>query len=126
MQIDARGFARETRMIEVEPGQDQVMDIGLRVLRLIDMPPLMVTGIIRDSSGTALGDATVTATAVFNSRFTHSTRTLKDGTFKLSVTEGGQYVIVAHDPTHAAAAATLVVKPPLQTIDLRLQRLVLD
>ena len=65
----------------------------------------------------------MTVTAILNSRFSYRTRTTRDGTFKISIRQPGEYVVVAYDEEHAASATTLMVYALLRPVELRLQPL---
>jgi hypothetical protein len=123
LEVSASGFERETLVVRLKPGERKLIDIGLELGRTSDIPEIPLAGTVSDFAGAPLHDATVTATAAFNRRFVYSTRTRSDGTFGLSIREGGQYIVIAYDLKRAVAAKAVVAMPGVGSIELRLAAL---
>jgi hypothetical protein len=127
LQATALGVERESSEVELGPGEGAVWDVGLRVGQLTEVPPIEVSGVVRDLSGNEIPDASVVAMAVLNRRLAYSARTRCNGTFSIAVEDVGQYVVIAYGSRHAAGVATLMVAGrPVRAVEITVPPLVLD
>ena len=110
--VKLRGFRQEEFTLLPKTGQ-QVLDVGLEVGQLSNNPPIEVSGIVQQSKGEVLSDATVTIVNAFNQRLVERVRTEKAGRYKVTVYDPGQYIIYASKPSFMVSAVTIVLPATL-------------
>lgn len=129
MSVGLRGFEEEKRTLYVGPGDQVVLDIGLEVGKLVDVPTWQIAGTLRSLNHELLGDATVTVVSCFNDRLRRQARTDQLGRYKITVDNAGQYLVYAAKPGYMVAANALLVPgkgAELHEVNLILQPLHLD
>jgi hypothetical protein len=121
--VHSAGFLQEERTTFLSSGEQQVLDIGLEVGQLSDLPPIEISGTVRQQNS-ALQDATVTIVSAFNQRLIKQVKTDATGRYKVSVSNPGQYVIYASKPGFVVNATTVLLPTQLprerRTVDLML------
>jgi len=104
--VELRGFRHsEVSLVFLSKGEN-VLDIGLEVGALIDIPAMEISGTVRQSDKSPVMNATVTLMSAFKSDVAYRTRTDKDGEYKFIVNTHSQYIIYASKPGFEASAAT--------------------
>jgi Carboxypeptidase regulatory-like domain len=85
---------------------DNLLDIGLEVGALTDVPPIEISGTVRTSGNQVLQDATVVLMSAFNSAILYRARTDRNGKYKFVVYTPSQYLIYAVRPGFEVSAST--------------------
>ena len=123
VEVAARGFHNERRIVILKADDASRLDIGLIAGELTYTPPIAVSGVVRDSSGMLLSRATLTVRAVFNSRLTTRAKTDGRGHYSLPVSNPGRYeiVVLANDGRSITVLASLGQPWANQTLDISLR-----
>lgn len=93
--VKARGFRQEELVVSPQPGENVLLDVALQVGQLADLPQMEVTGVVQQSGGGPLADATVTLINAFDRRTVEKVRTDKTGKYRAVLSHPGQYLIYA-------------------------------
>jgi hypothetical protein len=123
----ARGFRQEEVRVSPQEGEQLLLDAGLEIGVLSNIPPTLVAGVVRQSVNTPLADATVTVVNPFNPRFSERARTDKAGRYKIKLAFPGQYIMYAAKPGFKLNAEVIIIEPSLsiqhRVADMMLMRL---
>lgn len=122
--VRSAGFLQEDRTISLSSGEQHVLDIGLEVGQLTDLPPTEINGTVRQQNSSPSQDATVTVMNAFNQRLTKQTRTDRSGRYSVRVDNPGQYVVQVSKPDFVVSASTVLLPATSprerRTVDLML------
>ena len=103
-----RGFKRETSHIDLQEKESRLLNVGLEVGRLSDVPLMEVTGVVQQNSK-ALSDAVVILTNAFNQRESYTAITDGRGRYKIRVNNAGQYLIHASKPGLTVGVTSVII-----------------
>ena len=118
--VDLRGFYhREVSRINLRAGSHVLMDLGLAVGDLVDMPLTEIKGTVRRQDKSSLRDASVVAISAFNSQLIEQVRTDQAGRYSISLRTPGQYLVYATKPGFAVSAG--VISEGQQSLDFSLK-----
>lgn len=92
--VSSLGFATEERNLQVWDGDQVILDVGLNAGGA-DLPPIEVSGTVRQPDNAPLEGATITVANAFNQRLVQRVRTDKQGHYIVSVDNPGQYIVSA-------------------------------
>lgn len=92
--VSSLGFTTEERNVRVWDGDHIILDIGLNAGGA-DLPSIEVAGTVRQPDNAPLRDATITIANAFNQRLVQKVRTDKEGNYRVSVVNPGQYIVSA-------------------------------
>ncbi len=90
-----RGFFLLKEALVLKDGESRLLDFGLVVGNLSDLPPIPLRGRVVQNDDKPLEDATVTLVNAFNERVRFKRRTDPAGRFSMEVGEPGQYIVYA-------------------------------
>lgn len=125
--VKARGFRQEELMVSHGPGEDLLLDVALQVGQLADLPQMEVKGVVQQSGGGPLVEATVTLVNAFDHRVFVKVRTDKSGQYRGVLAYPGQYIVYADKAGFAiqATAFTFHGTSPQgrHTVDFTLSKL---
>jgi hypothetical protein len=93
--VNAFGFLQEKRGIYLNKSEKLILDFGLEVGRLTDLPPIEISGRVQQPNKLPLAEATVVVISVFKPQLSLKARTDQTGHYKILVDNPGQYVVVA-------------------------------
>jgi hypothetical protein len=110
--VSSLGFATEERNILVWDGDQVILDIGLRAGGA-QVPPIEVSGMVRQLDNVPLEDATVTVANAFNDRLVQRVRTDTKGHYSVSVDNPGQYIVSASKAGFIVSALVKVLPATL-------------
>ncbi|MEW5975657.1 MAG: carboxypeptidase-like regulatory domain-containing protein [Acidobacteriota bacterium] len=95
VKVAYRGFQAVTETVLLRENETVLLNFGLVVGKLVDLPSIQLRGSVRQSDGKALEGATVTAVSVFNQGVRFKRQTDRDGRYCVDIDQPGQYVIYA-------------------------------
>lgn len=124
--ISLQGFRRKEVDVELKSGESRLLNIGLEVGLLTDIPPPpILRGIVTQQKGKPLKDAVVTVVSALDQQVIGRAVTDESGRYQVSV-EGNQFTVIAAKPGFVAIAKAVFLTEPLayrkgRAIDFRLE-----
>jgi len=106
--VDSPGFRhREAFRVSLWAGSNAVLDLGLEVGDLMNMPLTEIKGTVRRQDKSNLQDASVVAISAFNSQIMEQVRTDEAGRYNIRLRTPGQYLVYAGKPGFAVSAGVI-------------------
>ena len=124
--ISLQGFRRKEVDVELKSGESRLLNIGLEVGLLTDIPPPpILSGIVTQQDGKPLKDAVVTVVSALDQQVIGRAVTDEGGRYRVSV-EGNQFTVIAAKPGFVASAKAVFLSEPLayrkgRAIDFKLE-----
>lgn len=126
--VSLRGFRRKEVDVDLKPGESRLLDIGLEVGLLTDIPPPPVlSGIVSQPDGKPLSDAAVAVISPLDQQIIGRVVTDESGRYKVSV-DGNQFTLIASKPGFVSSARVVFLTEPLsdrkgRVIDFKLENI---
>jgi|GEM_PF-3414381 len=117
IRINSIGFLRDERRVRLANGETLLVDFGLEVGRLTDLPVSTVSGTVYGPENTPLKDATTRVTSAFKPSVVFVTRTDERGRFLLRIGPPGQYIVSVLKPGYVISTKTVLLMPDLPRKD---------
>ena len=109
-----QGFRQEKILFTFTQGAQELIDIGLEVGQLTDLPKIKVSGSVKNKSGVPIQAATITLVNAFNQRLNLQVRSDAKGQYEVNVDNLGQYIIYASKSGFKVNADAIVLRATLK------------
>ena len=106
--VSLSGFKKEISHVTVLESESKLLNVGLEVGWITDVPLMEVTGVIKRGRQ-PLSNATVVLTNAFNERESHRAITDKEGRYRIRAGAPGQYLLQASKPGLTVSVTSVVV-----------------
>jgi hypothetical protein len=103
------GFRQEHRTVSLSDGQQEILNLGLEVGDLGDLPTKIVKGVVLLPDQRGAPGANVILRNAFNERVTWRVKTNSRGHFKIRVSQPGRYLINAEKEGMVSDSTSVVL-----------------
>lgn len=111
--VELKGFRRREVEVDLKAGEGRLLDVGLEVGLVTDIPPPPVlSGMVSGQDGQALSDAAVTVVSPLDQKVIGRAISDEGGRYRVSV-EGNQFTVIASKPGFVASAKVIFLTEPL-------------